>query len=120
MSTITTFDVDAFTQAVEQRDADTQLSMYAPDAVVTIADRISQPGSPRVLHNRGEIETWLRDLFDRDMTHRVTRSLQTADAAAFTLACEYPDGTSVLSANVIGLSGGQITEQTVVQAWDEA
>ena len=25
----------------------TQLSMYAPDAVVTIADRINQPGSPQ-------------------------------------------------------------------------
>ena len=120
MSTITTFDVDAYTHAVEQRDADTQLSMYAPDAVVTIADRISQPGNPRVLHNRDEVETWLRDLFGRDMTHRVGRSLQTADAAAFTLACQYPDGTNVLCATVIGLSGGQITEQTIVQTWDEA
>jgi hypothetical protein len=120
MSTITNFDIGAFARAAQERDADTQLSMYAPDAVVTIVDRISQPGSPRVLRTRSEVQTWLRDQCDRDMTHQVTRSLQTDDAAAFTLACRYPDGTNVLCATVIGLSGGQIAEQTIVQAWDEA
>jgi len=48
MSTITTFDLDRFTRAAEERDAATQLSMYGPDAVVTLVDKIAQPGSPRV------------------------------------------------------------------------
>ncbi len=52
MATITTFDLDRFTRAAEERDAATQLSMYRPDAIVTVADRISQPGSPRVLSDR--------------------------------------------------------------------
>src|ERR1035437_4183156 len=62
MSTTTnpTFDLDRFARAAEERDASTQLSMYAPDATVTIADRISQPGSPRVLCTRAEIRSWLR------------------------------------------------------------
>ena len=61
MSTTTaTFDLDRFTRAAEERDASTQLSMYGPDATVTIADRISQPGAPRVLRTRAEIQDWLR------------------------------------------------------------
>ena len=58
MSTTTSFDLERFARAAEQRDASTQLSMYAYDATVTIADKVSQPGSPRVLRTRGEIKTW--------------------------------------------------------------
>ena len=43
MSTTTTFDLDRFARAAEERDAATQLSMYGPQATVTIADKISQP-----------------------------------------------------------------------------
>jgi len=56
MGTITTFDLDRFARAAEGRDAATQLSMYGPDAVVTIVDKISQPGAPRVLHTREDIQ----------------------------------------------------------------
>ena len=48
MGTITTFDLDRFTRAAEERDAATQLSMYGPDAVVTINNKVSQPGAPRL------------------------------------------------------------------------
>ena len=61
MSTITTFDLARFARAAEERDAATQLSMYGPDATVTIVDKVSQPGSPRVLSDRGEIKGWLED-----------------------------------------------------------
>ena len=53
MSTTTAFDLDRFARAAQERDASTQLSMYAPDASVTIADKVSQPGSPRVLPPAG-------------------------------------------------------------------
>ena len=85
MSTITTFDLDRFTRAAEERDAATQLSMYGPDAVVTITDKISQPGSPRVLGTREEIKAWLEDMFGRDMTHTVQ-----AHASATTTAPPSP------------------------------
>ena len=119
MTTATSFDLARFTRAAEERDASTQLSMYHPDAVVTIADKISQPGAPRTLHNRGEIQTWLEDLNGRDMTHRVLDSVSDTSGAAFTEACRYPDGTNVLCATVIAHDGGLIVRQTVVQAWDE-
>ena len=120
MSTITTFDLDRFTRAAEERDASTQLSMYGPDAVVTIADKISQPGAPRVLGSHDEIKDWLEDIYARDMTHSVKHRVVDANGAAFTLACRYPDGTNVLCATVIELGDGSIERQTVVQVWDEA
>jgi hypothetical protein len=120
MGTITTFDLDRFTTAAEERDASTQLSMYGPEAVVTIADKISQPGSPRVLRTHEEIKGWLEDTYSRDMTHKVQHTVSDEHGAAFSEACRYPDGTNVLCATVIELDGGVIAAQTVVQAWDEA
>ncbi len=119
MSTIAKFDLDRFARAAEERDAATQLSMYSPEATVTIADKITQPSAPRVLHNRGEIKTWLEDTYGRDMTHTVRGRVKDETGAAYTQACRYPDGTHVLCATVIELNDGLITGQTVVQAWDE-
>ncbi|MGO9752564.1 MAG: nuclear transport factor 2 family protein [Solirubrobacteraceae bacterium] len=119
MSTTTTFDLERFARAAQERDASTQLSMYAPDATVTIADKITQPGSPRVLHDRGEIKTWLEDTYGRDMTHSVQHKVKDDTGAAYTQSCRYPDGTSVLCATVLELADGLISGQTVVQVWDE-
>jgi hypothetical protein len=119
MSTITTFDLARFTRAAEERDAATQLSMYGPDATVTVVDKITQPGSPRVLDTTEQIKAWLEEVCGRDMTHKVTHRVGSDDGAAFTLACRYPDGTNVLCATMIELDGGQVSDQTVVQVWDE-
>lgn len=120
MGTITTFDLDRFTRAAEERDAATQLSMYGPNAVVKISNKISQPGSPRVLSTREEIKAWLEDTYARDMTHSVKHSVLDDTGAAYTQACRYPDGTNVLCATVIELEGGVISGQTVLEVWDEA
>ena len=120
MGTITTFDLDRFTQAAEDRDAATQLSMYGQDAVVSINNKISQPGAPRVLRGREEIKAWLEDMYGRDMTHEVRHRVHDETGAAYTQACRYPDGTNVLCATVIELGDGVITGQTVLETWDEA
>jgi hypothetical protein len=114
------FDLERLARATQERDAATQLSMYAPDATVTIADRITQPGSPRVLQGREEIRTWIEDVTARDMTHLVQQTVQDDRGAAFTVDCRYPDGTRVLCATVLELQDGSIARQTVVQAWDES
>ncbi len=119
MSTITTFDLDRFTRAAEERDASTQLSMYGPQATVTIADKVSQPGAPRVLNTREQIKEWLEDMYGREMTHSVRHTVKDDGGAAYTQACLYPDGTNVLCSTVIELEGGHISGQTVVQVWDE-
>jgi hypothetical protein len=119
MSTITSFDLRAFTEAAEHRDATMQLAMYGPDATVTIVDKVSQPGKPRVLSGRDEIRAWLEDTYGREMTHSVREAVSDERRAAFTQACRYPDGTNVLCATVITLDSGLITNQTVIQVWDE-
>jgi hypothetical protein len=120
MSTSTTFDLDRFARAAQERDASTQLSMYGADAIVTISDKIAQPGAPRVLRTRDEIRAWLEDMYSREMTHSVKHRVKDDTGAAYTEACRYPDGTNVLCATVIELDGGVISGQTVVQVWDEA
>lgn len=124
MSTTTTtnragFDLPALRRAIAECDAEAQLAMYAPSATVTIADRITQPGSPRVLTGVEDIGTWLRDVCGREMTHVVQHSVSDESGAAFTEACRYSDGTNVLCATVLELDGGLIQRQTIVQAWDE-
>ena len=119
MGTITTFDLDRFARAAEARDAATQLSMYGPDAVVTINNKTSQPGTPRVLRTREEIKAWLEDTYARDMTHSVKHRVLDDTGAAYTQACRYRDGTNVICATVIELEDGVISGQTVLEVWDE-
>ena len=99
------FDLDRYCAAAEGRDAGTQISMYAPDATVRIADRINQPGSPQLLRGRDAIAGWLSDVCGREMSHHVAHSVADVGGAAFSEACRYPDGTNVLCATVMRLSG---------------
>jgi hypothetical protein len=119
-TTATSFDLTRFARATEERDAATQLSMYAPDAVVTISDRTAQPSAPRVLSGRDAIRGWIEDLTGRDMTHRVGHTVHDATGAAYVVTCRYPSGEQVLCSTVLELAEGLILKQSVVQVWDEA
>lgn len=124
MSTSTThslsFDLKRFARATEERDASTQVSMYAPDAVVTIVDRTAPPSAPRVLDGAAQIKSWIEDVTSRDMTHRVGHVVADESGAAYVVTCRYPGGPQVLCSTVIELDGGAIVRQSVVQVWDEA
>ena len=113
------FDLERFTRASRERDASTQLSMYRPEATVTVVDPINQPRSPRLLQCREQIKGWLEEVASRDLTHSVGHTVEDEDGAAYTVTCRYPDDTAVLCATVLELEGGQIARQTVVQVWDE-
>lgn len=121
MSATTThsFDLARMIRATEERDASTQLSMYGPEATVTIIDPTAPPSAPRTLHGHDEIRGWIEDVTGRDMTHRVEHPVADGGGAAYTVACRYPDGTRVACATVIELDGGAIARQTVLQVWDE-
>lgn len=119
MTTIHTFDLSTFKQAIEERDASGQLTMYAPDARVTLIDKVSQPSAPRVLRGTEAIQGWLEDVCGRDMTHHLQHTVRDGRGAAFTESCRYPDGTGVVCATVLELDDGLVSRQTVVQAWDE-
>ena len=114
------FELARFSRALEERDGETQIAMYAPDAVVTIVDRMTQPGSPRMLSGVDQIRSWIEDVSHRDMTHRVVRSVSDDHAGALAEECRYADGTNVLCTTVFELEDGSIARQTVAQVWDEA
>jgi hypothetical protein len=114
----TTFDLAAFGRAITERDASAQLAYYATDARVEIVDQDNPPSSPRVLAGQAAIGEWIEDLCARDMTHSIELQVAGPEAAAFTQNCRYPDGTRVLCCTVLQVSGGQISRQVAMQAWD--
>jgi ketosteroid isomerase-like protein len=120
MSTTTTNILDTIRAATEGRDAQALGALYADDAEVTIVDRSTPPGAPRVLHGHGEVVAYLRDSCAREMTHQVRDDVLADGRLAFSTHCRYPDGTRVLCITVASLdASGRIAEQTIVQAWDE-
>ena len=118
-TTSTGFDLDRLRRAVEERDADALLALYAEDAEITEVDAINPPRTPRVLRGREQIAEHLRDVCARDMTHRLERPVVTADRLAFTESCRYADGTNVLCMATADLDPqGRIVSQVAVTAWD--
>ncbi len=114
------FDFEALRRAAEQRDADSIIGFYADDVEYRRIDRNNPPSSPMVLHGKEEIAEYLRDVFGREMTHRIEREVLGEGRAAFNWACEYPDGMRVLAAESFDLGeDGKIVRHVSVQAWDE-
>ncbi len=112
------FDTETLRRGLEGQP-DALLSLYADDAEFRIVDRNTQPSHPKVLHGRDEISRMLEDVYSRDMTHKLERCVIQGDQAAYTESCEYSDGVRVLSESMLTLRDGKITEQTLIQAWDE-
>ena len=115
----TGFDFEALRHADEQHDLDAMLGLYADDAEIHIVNRNTPPSSPYVLRGKEAISEYLREVFGRDMTHRVESEVVGEDRVAFNVACEYPEGTRVLGAENLDLRDGKIVRQVEVVAWDE-
>ncbi|MFJ7147364.1 nuclear transport factor 2 family protein [Streptomyces sp. NPDC100445] len=118
-ATGSSFDSETLRRAIEGNTGNTLLSLYTDDAEIRIVDHQHQPSSPTVLHGRGQIAELLDDVYSRDMTHRLERCVVEGEHAAYSEACEYADGTRVLSESMITLRDGKIADQLMVQAWDE-
>ena len=116
--TTATFDTEALRRAEESADAEGLLALIADDAVIESVDSEHPPSSPLVLRGKDEIGAFLRDVSSRDMKHRVDGLVQQGDTVAFTVHCEYPDGTRVLSMASARIVDGKIVRQTNLQAWD--
>jgi ketosteroid isomerase-like protein len=114
------FSTETLRRGIEGNTAANLLSLYADDAELRVVDRNTQPSSPRVLHGRDEIAELLNDVYSRDIkAHTLDECIVQGDRAAYTESCEYSDGVRVLSESMITLRDGKITEQTMIQAWDE-
>lgn len=112
-------DFEVLRRAIEGRDADTLVGLYADDAEVITVNRNTTPSSPNVLHGKEEIGPYLRDVCAREMTHRVENEVIGDDRVAFQEACEYPDGVRVLGAETLEVRDGKIVRQVNIEAWDE-
>lgn len=110
---------EALRRAEEQHDLDAMLDLYADDAEIRIVNHNTPPSSPYVLRGKEAIAEYLRDVFGRDMKHRVENEVVSEDRLAFNVACEYPDGKRVLAAESVQLREGKIVRQIEVVAWDE-
>lgn len=110
---------EAMRRAIEARNAEVLSSLYADDAELRVVDRNRTPSSPLVLRGKQAIADFLKDICERDMTHRIEQEVIGENRLAFLEACEYPDGCHVLCAAVADLRGGKIVRQVNVQAWDE-
>lgn len=119
LATTTAFDPGTFSRATSERDSETLLAMFADDAELSTVDKENPPSSPAVLRGRDAIAGQLRDIYGRDMTHEVADLVQSGDTVAFTVRCQYPDGSRVLCMATLELRDGKIVRQTGMQVWDE-
>ncbi|HKH10457.1 MAG TPA: nuclear transport factor 2 family protein [Rubrobacter sp.] len=111
-------DFEVLRRAIEDRDAETLVGLYADDAEVITVNRNSTPSSPQILRGKEEIGGYLRDVCGREMTHRVENEVLGAGRVAFQEACEYPDGVKVLGAETLEVRDGKIVRHVGVEAWD--
>lgn len=116
---MSTFDFETMRSALETRDAERLFDLYDPDARLQVVNKDSPPSRPFEAAGRYEIEKYLSELLDREMTHEVGNVVIGSDRISYTEACEYPDGTRVLGANVLELRDGRIASHTTVETWDE-
>ncbi|HEY4386296.1 MAG TPA: nuclear transport factor 2 family protein [Ktedonobacteraceae bacterium] len=119
MTTRATVDIDTLRRAHEQRNADLLVSFYADDALMQIVDRNHPPSSPRELRGKQAIATFLHDVCDHDMTHKMMDEVVGKDRLSFHVTCQYASGERVLAASTCDLKDGKIVREVTVQAWDE-
>ncbi|HTK06524.1 MAG TPA: hypothetical protein VL485_05120 [Ktedonobacteraceae bacterium] len=114
-----TVNIDTLRRAHEQRNANLLISFYADDALMQIVDRNHPPSAPRELCGKETIATFLHDVCDHDMTHKMMGEVVGKDRLSFQIACQYASGERVLAASTCDLKDGKIVREVTVQAWDE-
>jgi ketosteroid isomerase-like protein len=112
-------DFEALRRAAEHNDAEALANLYAQDAEVLIVNRETPPSSPHVLRGREQIAEYLKDACGRDIESRIEVEVIGEERVAFNEACQYPDGTRILSATTLWVQDGKIARQLSVEAWDE-
>ncbi len=68
---------------------------------------------------REAICEYLRAALGTGARYRIENEVLGKDRVAFHMACQYPDGTRVLTATTLEVRGGEIFREVSVEAWDE-
>jgi hypothetical protein len=113
-----TVSVTELKRAIEGRDANALIALYADDALLRTIDQDNPPSKPRVLQGKQAIASFYDDLCGRAMSHHVDDAVTDGEALSFTQTCTYPNGAKVFCAAMLETKDGKIIRQTVVQAWD--
>lgn len=116
---MTQFDFGKLRRALETRDADLLISLYADAAEIRVVNQHTPPSRPFQVRGKAEIETHLLDLCGRDMSHEVSLEVLSPQRISYAETCRYPDGTTVLASNILEVADGKITGQVSVETWDE-
>ena len=109
----------ALRHALESNDAEAVLDAYADDAVVIGYSERNRPSSAQLLGGRAEIESWVREVVSRNLTHSFTDEVISDNRFAAVETCVYPTGEHVVSAFICDVRDGKIVRQVGVEAWDE-
>ena len=72
-----------------------------------------------MLRGREAIAEYLKDVCGRDIKSCIEDEVVGEERIAFNEACQYPDGTRVLTATTLEVQDGKIARQVSVEAWDE-
>lgn len=113
------FDLNAFSQALEQHNVGYQLARYAPGADIRIVDPENPPAAPRTLAGKAAIHAWMLDSITHDLELHVTHLVDGGDRVAFTEQSHYQDGTKALTTSTAELEHGLITTQHTILVWEQ-
>jgi ketosteroid isomerase-like protein len=108
-------DLEVLREAIERREVDFLLGLYAEDAELRVLNG-DVPSSPAFeLRGKAEIERYLRVVFGQRLPSRIEGEIVVGeDRVAFGEVCEYPDGTLVAVKTTLELREGRIVRQADV------
>ena len=112
------FDFHAFKRAFEEMDVGAWAGFYADDAEWIEYKHSYPPRSPRRIEGRRKIMDFLTKIREGKVQLAISDEIVGPDRAAFCLWVRLPDGRRIIEHVIIHYTGGRITRQVDVEAWD--
>ena len=118
VTTIPTFDIEAFKRAYEEWDIEALLDFYTDDVELVQIDRDNRPRAPRVRHGKEIFRGMFQHCAAAGVKATVEHAIAGEKRAAATVTCEFPDGRNILANGIFELEDGRIVRERDVLAGD--
>jgi hypothetical protein len=112
------FDMMEFARAIDTRDTEYQIAVYADCAELEVIDRDNPPSAPQVLKGKNAIADWVRSCCQQNVAQHVVKTIDGADRIAYTVAQVQRDGSYELATSTAELRDGLVTEQQTILVRD--
>ena len=112
------FDFAAFRQAFVTRDVERWADFFDNDAEWIEYKHSHPPHSPRRMVGKAQIAAFLSQVKASNVSLEIEDEVVSPTRAAFRVWCMLPDGKRIIEHVILNLSGGKITRQVDVEAWD--